>query len=187
MAAKKQSPAKTTKELKMENQNKKQNKKPKKVVVPGEVSEVGKDEEIKVVLPVSIGSRDIEFSKKALEHFQKQVLKTSSEKGSCLGIRIDLVAGGCTGMNYILAPVIKPVVGDLVGRQEKLSFFCPPEALIHLKGLRIDIEKEGLSENIKFTNPLAVGSCGCNASFETELGSSHLKAFRAKKLQESKS
>lgn len=152
------------------------------------LNQTGKQEteQPSVKLPVAIGPEDIRLSKKALSYFQKQVELVSQEKGSCLGLRIDLVLGGCTGMNYTVTPVTKLVVGDLVGRQDTLSFFCAPEVLIHLQGLEIDLVKEGLSEKIQFNNPLAIATCGCASSFETVLGSSHLRAIRAKKASESK-
>lgn len=103
----------------------------------------------------------IGVSDAALEHFRK-LLKQKS-KG---GVRISLKESGCTGFKYVIEEVDGPHAGD---QQKQLAdgvgLYVEPASLVALKGLQIDLKREGLNQNLVMNNPNVKDACGCGESF----------------------
>ena len=81
-------------------------------------------------------------------------------------LRINVVAGGCSGMTYTAA-VDTDFGSDDVAVFEKnpLRIVTDEGSAIFLEGLKIDFSDDLIRSGFRFTNPNASGSCGCGASF----------------------
>lgn len=84
-------------------------------------------------------------------------------------LRIGVVAGGCSGMTYDAG------IDDALERDDEVVFeagdlriVTDPLSSPYVKGLSIDYSNDLVQSGFRLTNPRAVRSCGCGASFKTE-------------------
>ena len=102
---------------------------------------------------------------KAVRH----VLRTLEREGRAgHGLRISVVAGGCSGYEYALDFAEAPQDGDTVVRHGDLAVFIDTESIPRLQGTVLDYVDGLYGAVLKFANPQAVHSCGCGTSFATE-------------------
>jgi iron-sulfur cluster assembly protein len=47
--------------------------------------------------------------------------------------------------------------------------FIDSDSFLYLKGTKVDFERDGVNEGIKFHNPNVKAICGCGESFEVEI------------------
>ena len=80
-------------------------------------------------------------------------------------LRASVTGGGCSGLNYGIA------WDDTVGEYDKIfessgiRIVVDLQALLYLKGMKIDFSSDLLSGGFKFVNPNASRTCGCGTSF----------------------
>lgn len=94
----------------------------------------------------------------------KEVIAQQQSR-SDLGLRVGVVAGGCSGFSYHMALDEKATDGDQVFEFDGVKVFVDPNSLIHLKGVEIDFVDSIHGSGFKFNNPNAKSSCGCGESF----------------------
>lgn len=80
-------------------------------------------------------------------------------------LRIRIIAGGCSGMQYRmdLAEQTRPT--DVVVRAEDVAVYVDPKSLAYLRGSELDWEEDLLGGQFKIKNPNAKTSCSCGLSF----------------------
>ncbi len=80
------------------------------------------------------------------------------------GLRLKVVGGGCSGLQYKLdLDVQRP--GDRIFEKEGAKILVDLKSLLYVNGTELDY-KEGLMESgFVFQNPNVKRSCGCGASF----------------------
>lgn len=83
------------------------------------------------------------------------------------GLRIGVMGGGCSGLQYLLDFAPKPERDDLVDEQHGIQMFVDPFSAGHLDGTVIDYVDDLNGTGFKFNNPKIVRSCGCGSSFTT--------------------
>lgn len=83
------------------------------------------------------------------------------------GIRIGVVAKGCSGMSYAIEYAAAPAAGDEVIEDKGIKIFVEPTAVMHLIGSEMDYREDRMTSGFTFSNPNATGSCGCGKSFRT--------------------
>ena len=93
----------------------------------------------------------------------KAILK--AEKKNDHGLRISVVGGGCSGMNYNIA--FDDIRGefDKIYKSKGVQIYCDLQSWLYLKGTTIDFSDDILSGGFKITNPNASRTCGCGTSF----------------------
>lgn len=102
----------------------------------------------------------IEISQKAREELSK--LKV----GGMSFLRINVVQGGCSGMTYSAGVDTVINEGDKTVFQDgSIRVVADGQSVQHLAGLTIDYSDDLISSGFRFSNPNAVKSCGCGASF----------------------
>ncbi len=102
---------------------------------------------------------------KAVRH----ILRTLEREGRAgQGLRVGVVAGGCSGYEYSLDFAEAPHEGDTVVRHGELSVFIDTDSIPRLQGTVLDYVDGLYGAGLKFANPQAVHSCGCGTSFATE-------------------
>jgi len=81
------------------------------------------------------------------------------------GLRVAVVAGGCSGFSYDLYFDEQPRPDDKVFEQDGVKVFVDALSLRYLEGTEIDYVESIAGAGFKFNNPQSKGSCGCGKSF----------------------
>ncbi|MDR3151272.1 MAG: iron-sulfur cluster assembly accessory protein [Holosporaceae bacterium] len=105
----------------------------------------------------------IDFTNAAMNFLRK----TISEK-KCLGVRFDVISGGCQGITYVVDPVEQVDESDFFWEKDNLNVYVTPRALIFVSGMTVDYVETGLTGHLVFQNPNAKQSCHCGKSFSTD-------------------
>ncbi len=105
----------------------------------------------------------INFSENALNF-----LKQSIVEEKCLGMRIDVVSGGCSGMTYELNFVKEKKDEDLLVEENGVKIFVAPKAVMFISGMTLDYVKSPMGGSLVFQNPNAKTKCGCGKSFSVD-------------------
>lgn len=80
-------------------------------------------------------------------------------------IRIEVKAGGCSGLSYDLSFATEIKEGELVFTSEGIELVVPKKSLLYLVGTQLDFS-EGLDgKGFHFINPNASRTCACGMSF----------------------
>ncbi len=84
-----------------------------------------------------------------------------------LGLRIKVVAGGCSGYSYDLAfdDQIQPT--DKIFEASGIKVYIDERSYPILDGTELDFVDTMLGRGFTFCNPNAKSSCGCGSSFNT--------------------
>ena len=80
-------------------------------------------------------------------------------------LRISVIGGGCSGMNYNIAFDDNLGEFDKVYKSRGVQIYCDLQSWLYLKGTVIDFSDDILSGGFKITNPNASRTCGCGTSF----------------------
>ncbi len=80
-------------------------------------------------------------------------------------LRLRIIAGGCSGMQYRmdLADAARPT--DLVVAEQDVKVFVDPKSMTYLRGSKLDWEEDLFGGQFKISNPNAKHSCSCGLSF----------------------
>ncbi|MBX6373129.1 MAG: iron-sulfur cluster assembly accessory protein [Acetobacteraceae bacterium] len=81
------------------------------------------------------------------------------------GLRLAVVAGGCSGFQYTFELEDAPQPDDLVVEAGPGRVFVDPVSLELLTGSELDWEEELIGSHFAVRNPQATSGCGCGASF----------------------
>ena len=98
---------------------------------------------------------------------QKAITLISSSEAppeSELGLRMQVVGGGCSGFQYNLE--FGAAKGtDKVFEFHGLKVFIDPRSTLYLAGSVLDYNDGLMDSGFKITNPNAKNTCGCGESF----------------------
>ena len=89
---------------------------------------------------------------------------SENETGDELGLRMQVIGGGCSGFQYNLE------FGAAKGTDRVLEFhglkvFIDPRSSLYLAGSVLDYNDGLMDSGFKITNPNAKNTCGCGESF----------------------
>lgn len=113
--------------------------------------------------PASVPAGNVGLSPSAVDRVR--VLLTKENRPVGAGLRVGVVNGGCSGMQYTLGFDDAPKDGDLVTEFDGVRVFVDPEHLQYLEGTVVDFADGLHGAGFKFTNPNADRTCGCGSSF----------------------
>ncbi len=82
-----------------------------------------------------------------------------------LGLRVRVVAGGCSGFSYDLAFDDQTQSTDKVFDANGVRVVIDERSYQHLDGTELDFVDTMLGRGFTFGNPNAKSSCGCGSSF----------------------
>ncbi|MDR1983016.1 MAG: iron-sulfur cluster assembly accessory protein [Holosporaceae bacterium] len=102
---------------------------------------------------INITANALDFIKKAVAH----------EK--CLGVRINIVPGGCQGAVYELNFVKEIDPSDLLIQEDGVDIYIASQAVIFVSDMTMDYVTGPMGGSIVFENPNAKAKCGCGKSF----------------------
>ncbi len=83
------------------------------------------------------------------------------------GLRVGVIGGGCSGLQYLLDFTKAPSDEDFVSEQHNIAVYIDPFSAAHLSGTVIDYVDGLQGAGFKFENPNIQRSCGCGSSFST--------------------
>ncbi|MDR1334614.1 MAG: iron-sulfur cluster assembly accessory protein [Holosporaceae bacterium] len=92
-------------------------------------------------------------------------LKESLNEEGAVGMRIDVVSGGCSGMTYQLNFVKEIDSSDVLVDDGGVKIYVASRAVIFVSGMVVNYVKSPMGGNIVFENPNASSKCGCGKSF----------------------
>jgi iron-sulfur cluster assembly accessory protein len=104
------------------------------------------------------------FTDKAVEMVQNAAARDGS---AGFGLRVAVIGGGCSGMQYHLAFEVGPKPSDAVLDAGGVPVFIDADSQPHLRGMTIDYVTGLHGAGFKFLNPNAARTCGCGTSFAT--------------------
>ncbi len=95
-----------------------------------------------------------------------KVRETLEKKGMTdAGLRVRVVGGGCSGLQYNLDLETQERKGDKTFESNGVRVYVDLKSLLYLKGTEIDFVDALQHGGFKFKNPNAHGSCSCGESF----------------------
>jgi iron-sulfur cluster assembly protein len=92
----------------------------------------------------------------------KQLLPAEKRDGQ--GLRLKVIGGGCSGLQYKMElDAEKP--GDRVFERDGAKVLVDMKSLLYLNGTELDYKDELMQAGFVFQNPNVKRSCGCGTSF----------------------
>ena len=97
----------------------------------------------------------------------KEILKIMEQEGlqSSVPLRIGIKGGGCSGFTYTFDFDAKKGRFDLEFESQGLKVLVDKKSYLYIEGTVVDWSYSLMDRGLKFTNPMAKGSCGCGTSF----------------------
>ena len=80
-------------------------------------------------------------------------------------LRIAVVGGGCSGLQYKMDLVDGPANRDILVESGKVRVVIDPKSALFVTGSELDYSDDLQSGGFKVTNPNAVVTCSCGESF----------------------
>ncbi len=81
------------------------------------------------------------------------------------GIRVAVVAGGCSGFEYKMNLERAGREDDEVLELDGVKVFVDEQSMLYLDGTQIDFVESTRGAGFAFHNPNVKGTCGCGESF----------------------
>jgi iron-sulfur cluster assembly protein len=105
----------------------------------------------------------IQVTDSAVQQLRSLLAAQPAQNGK--GLRVQVVKGGCSGMQYEMS-LDQLQEGDAVVRREEVSFFVDPESAGFLRDATLDFADGLTGAGFRIVNPNAARTCGCGTSFE---------------------
>lgn len=114
--------------------------------------------------PVPLSPMPIQLTEKAAEMVKEAMVQEGLEDH---GLRVGVIGGGCSGLQYLLD--FAPEAGELdfVDQQHGVPIYVDPFSAAHLRGTTINYVDGLHGSGFKFENPNITRACGCGSSFQT--------------------
>ena len=80
-------------------------------------------------------------------------------------LRLRIVAGGCSGMQYRIDLAEELRATDLIAERDGIRIAVDPKSVAYLKESTLDWEEDFFGGEFKIKNPNAKASCSCGLSF----------------------
>jgi len=81
------------------------------------------------------------------------------------GLRMRVVGGGCSGLQYQMGVEEEPGASDKVLTSNGVKVFIDMKSALYLAGAEVDYLDGLMQSGFKITNPNAKTTCGCGQSF----------------------
>ena len=80
-------------------------------------------------------------------------------------LRVAIIGGGCSGLQYKMDLVDGPVPRDIMIESQKVRIVIDPKSALFVSGSELDYSDDLQKGGFKVTNPNAVAHCSCGESF----------------------
>jgi len=114
-------------------------------------------------LNVKIGNeRLIKLTENASRRLRSLLEKQGRPEGA---LRIAVIGGGCSGLQYKMDLVDGPVPRDILVLSSDVRVVIDPKSALFVSGSVLDFSEDLQKGGFKVTNPNAVAHCSCGESF----------------------
>jgi iron-sulfur cluster assembly accessory protein len=83
-------------------------------------------------------------------------------------LRVEVLAGGCSGFQYKFDLTAEQAADDLVIQAEGATVFVDPTSMELLAGSELDYKDALMGAHFAVQNPNATSACGCGTSFSID-------------------
>jgi iron-sulfur cluster assembly accessory protein len=80
-------------------------------------------------------------------------------------LRVAVIGGGCSGLQYKLDLVDGPLNRDILVESNQVRVVLDPKSALFVSGSLVDFSEDLQKGGFKVTNPNAVAHCSCGESF----------------------
>ncbi len=105
----------------------------------------------------------IEVTERAAKAIKQ--IKESENIPDSYGLRVGVVGGGCSGMNYNMNFEPEPGEGEKIFESNGVKLFCDLKSYLYIQGTSLDYSDGLTGRGFVFNNPNAKRTCGCGSSF----------------------
>ena len=130
--------------------------------VVGRLNESVKDIDPKPDFKATSTEDSVNITQDAADKVKELIEK---QKEDYIGLRISVMAGGCSGFQYGFEFASEKNKDDRTFDIKGTKFFIDPESFEMIKGSKIEYVDALEGAGFKITNPNATQSCGCGNSF----------------------
>ena len=100
------------------------------------------------------------------EKAAQKLASVLEEKGKPDGaLRLKVVGGGCSGLQYVMDLVDGPRERDILVPTQNVRLVVDPKSAIFVSGSVLDYSDDLQKGGFRVTNPNAVAHCSCGESF----------------------
>jgi iron-sulfur cluster assembly accessory protein len=116
-----------------------------------------------VPLPYKIGNEKLCRVTDAASHRLTSLLSKQGRPNGAL--RVAVIGGGCSGLQYKMDLVDGPVPRDILVPSKGVNIVIDPKSALFVSGSELDYSDDLQKGGFKVTNPNAVAHCSCGESF----------------------
>jgi len=98
----------------------------------------------------------------------RQVAEILSADPQAKALRVEVLAGGCSGFQYKFDLTAAQNPDDLIISAHGATVFVDPASLDLLAGSELDYKDTLMGAHFAVQNPNATSSCGCGTSFSVD-------------------
>ena len=103
---------------------------------------------------------------KVTENASRKLLSLLQKQGRPSGaLRVAVVGGGCSGLQYKMDLVDGPANRDILVQSADVRVVVDPKSALFVSGSLLDFSEDLQKGGFKVTNPNAVAHCSCGESF----------------------
>jgi iron-sulfur cluster assembly accessory protein len=103
---------------------------------------------------------------RATEDASRKLLSLLEKQGRPNGaLRVAVIGGGCSGLQYKMDLVDGPANRDILVRTAGVRVVVDPKSALFVSGSVLDYSDDLQKGGFKVTNPNAVAHCSCGESF----------------------
>ena len=106
--------------------------------------------------------RLIRVTDKAAQRLASLLEQKGTPKGA---LRLAVVGGGCSGLQYVMDLVDGPKERDILVPTANVRLVVDPKSALFVSGSVLDYSDDLQKGGFKVTNPNAVAHCSCGESF----------------------
>ena len=103
---------------------------------------------------------------KVTENASRKLVSLLQKQGRPQGaLRVAVIGGGCSGLQYKMDLVDGPANRDILVQSENVRVVVDPKSALFVSGSLLDFSDDLQKGGFKVTNPNAVAHCSCGESF----------------------
>ena len=103
---------------------------------------------------------------KVTESASRKLLSLLEKQGRSHGaLRVAVIGGGCSGLQYKMDLVDGPANRDIMVQSSDVRVVVDPKSALFVSGSLLDYSEDLQKGGFKVTNPNAVAHCSCGESF----------------------
>ena len=103
---------------------------------------------------------------KVTENASRKLVSLLEKQGRGYGaLRVAVIGGGCSGLQYKMDLVDGPLNRDIMVQSSDVRVVVDPKSALFVSGSLLDYSDDLQKGGFKVTNPNAVAHCSCGESF----------------------